>query len=426
MTLLTRARAVYTAALLTTTVIAAASLAFSAHESAAPAKGSLEEIVQRYADGEHAAVVEKVDRFLSVNGAPLEKVSALFMKAESLSRLGRTDAAADAYRDALAKMEAATNNITRREYAGGYLRYGQILREQGHLDAALNAVETGLRLVPQYVAGQIFRGQLLAESGQEDRALAHYRTQLASSLPVAEERAVLGIKADRLANHTSIQPPDLGSAPLHAGLSIGILPVNDVPSNVDLGDVCVILESSWRVRCEVLPPVTLSEESILDEARGQYIADTMITMLERRMPRRARRQSHLLAITGRDIYGPDTSFVFSWQQINEEHGVGVLSTSRFTDIQEYYEPEIIATRRVALQALSTTGSMFRFTRPTDPECPMAYPDSLGEFQQKRLRLCPSEEQQRDALLRRRGGPSEPFGQARADLVAQIYRRYFVE
>ena len=107
--------------------------------------------------------------------------------------------------------------------------------------------------------------------------------------------------------------------------------------------------------------------------------------------------------------------------------MGVLSASRLTtDIPDYYEPEIVATRRVALQALSTTGSMLGFTRPTDAECPLAYPESFREFQHKRLRLCPSDEQQRDQLLRRRGGTPDRFGRSRNDMIARVYRTYFIE
>jgi predicted Zn-dependent protease len=119
--------------------------------------------------------------------------------------------------------------------------------------------------------------------------------------------------------------------------------------------------------------------------------------------------------------------VFSWQSGNEQAGVGVLSTSRFTSpISDYYEPAIVATRRIAIQALSTTGSMFGFTRPTDPECPLAYPESLREFQQKRLRLCDSDKQQRDQLLARRGGKTEAFGTVREAAIARVYRTYFLE
>lgn len=81
---------------------------------------------------------------------------------------------------------------------------------------------------------------------------------------------------------------------------------------------------------------------------------------------------------------------------------------------------------MAIQALSTTRSMFRFERPTDAECPLAYPEDLREFQMKRLRLCASEEAQRDALLRRRGGETRPLGRARVEAIARVRQRYGFE
>ena len=70
--------------------------------------------------------------------------------------------------------------------------------------------------------------------------------------------------------------------------------------------------------------------------------------------------------------------------------------------------------------------MLGFQRPTDPECPTAYPESVREFRQKRLRLCDAEEQQRDALVHRQGGEPVPFTPELAQRIQQFYRRYFVE
>ena len=70
--------------------------------------------------------------------------------------------------------------------------------------------------------------------------------------------------------------------------------------------------------------------------------------------------------------------------------------------------------------------MFGLQRPTDPECPTAYPETLREFRQKRLSLCASEEQQRDALLRRQGGKPAPFTPELTQRIQQFYRTYFVE
>ena len=156
-------------------------------------------------------------------------------------------------------------------------------------------------------------------------------------------------------------------------------------------------------------------------------AARILSVIGQRLPESSRSHPYILAVTDRDIFGPQTSFVFSWQGGSNKASTGVLSTSRFvTDIPDYYEPAIMATRRVALQALSSTGRMMNFTRPTDPQCPLAYPGSFPEFQHKRLQLCESDEQQRDQLLTRRGGTPVPFGRARNDAYARVRRTYFID
>ena len=83
-------------------------------------------------------------------------------------------------------------------------------------------------------------------------------------------------------------------------------------------------------------------------------------------------------------------------------------------------------RRVIIQAISTSASMLGFTRPTNPECPTAFPMDFREFQQKRGRLCAGDEAQRDNLLRTRGGPARAFGDARSREVDRVYRAYYLE
>jgi predicted Zn-dependent protease len=288
-----------------------------------------------------------------------------------------------------------------------------------------------LRLEPQNVHYQILRGEMLAEQGQRDRALQLFQSLVGSSLANSEERAVLGIKIGRL---LAGSPPaaagaasDLSAASLHTGLSIGLVLINQSSSGIALSDLCLVLESKWLIRCEVLAPISIPEELILVAERGQYAADKVLDELRLRLPASSRRHPYVVGITGRDIFGPRTSFVFSWQSRSEASGIGIISTHRFlAGVPEFYEPAIVGARRLAIQALSTTGSMLGFTRPTHPECPLAYPNEFREFQQKRSRLCESDIEQRDALLRRLGGTPTPFGAERAAEVERVYRAYALE
>lgn len=133
----------------------------------------------------------------------------------------------------------------------------------------------------------------------------------------------------------------------------------------------------------------------------------------------------IVGLTERDIFGPDTNFVFSWQA--PQAGLGVLSTHRFVaGLEDFYEPGIIGTRRVGVQLLSTSGSLLGLTRPTQPDCPLAYPHDFHEFLLKTTKLCDSEIEQRDAVLKTKGAQSSPFGDRKEDEIGRLYQKYYFE
>jgi hypothetical protein len=102
----------------------------------------------------------------------------------------------------------------------------------------------------------------------------------------------------------------------------------------------------------------------------------------------------------------------------------VLSTYRFTaDLDDFYEPSVVVTRRVGIQFLSTSGSLLGFSRPSRPECPLAYPNDFREFLLKGSKLCGSTVEQRDVLLRREGGPGAPFDAGQLAEIRRVYATY---
>ena len=389
----------------------------------------LDEIVERFSAGQHDAVLQKADEFITTYSVNQATTPVFLFQAESRYRLGQRDEAIGAYQLAIHFIRQLTN-VQQRKFAWAFFRLGILYRERRELDAAIAHVEAGLRLEPQNTYYQILLGELFSEQAQPGRALKHFRDVAASAFPSNEERAVLGMKIDRLAAGkpgASFQPPELRAAALYPGLSIGILPLNDVPAEVVLSDVCVVLESKWLVRCEVLTPLAIAEADVPVADRNQYDGDRLVDELRRRFPVSGRRHRFLVAVTGRDVFGPGTNYVFSWQRRNADSGTGVISTYRFvTGLADFYEKGAVATRRLAMQAISTTGWMLGFTPPTHPECPMAYPHDFREFQQKHARLCESTLQQRDLLLRHRGGPPGTFGASWSNELARIYRTYYLE
>ena len=178
-------------------------------------------------------------------------------------------------------------------------------------------------------------------------------------------------------------------------------------------------------RLSLLEPIQVDEATVLDPGRRQYDGDRILAELGRRYPKETRPHRFMVGLTTRDLFGPNTNYVFSWQ--NPGAGLGVVSAFRFlAGLDDFYERDVIATRRLAIQFISTTGSILGFTRPTRPDCAMAYPNDFKEFLQKSSNLCDSTAQQRDELLKRMGESARPFEPSRRQAILEVYRTYQLE
>ena len=359
--------------------------------------------------------------------AHLDVLHVCGLLAESRFHLGRTDGAIAAYEQAIPIIERL-HNVERQRFALVYARLGILYSGRGRHAEAAASVEEALRLAPQNLEVNILLGEVLAEQGDRDRARDHFRGLLSTSMLNRDERAVVRAKLDRLESGRpghSAQPPDLTNLAVHQGLSIELVPINEPPALVSLPAVCALLESKWLLPCEVLAPIAVAEAGVLDPVRRQYDGDRVLAALGAWAAARGPRRTLVVAITPRDLFSAGMNYVFSWQQ--QRGLLGVISTHRFTaDLDDFYEPHLVATRRVAIQALSTTGSMMGFMRPTRLDCPLAYPNDLRQFQLKASALCDSTITQRDALLREVAGPSVPVTPERRAEIEKVYRAYYFE
>jgi predicted Zn-dependent protease len=363
-----------------------------------PEQRALAALSEDFYAGDHARAIRRADEFLAAHELRLDTFAVLLWKAEAHLRLGQDDPALEAFERAVPIIEQHTN-VGQRRFAWVFFRLGGLYRRRGQPMTAIRAVESGLVRAPQSLDEQILLGKLFREAGQPERALAHFAELQSLPSLTPEHRVVLAIKIERLGGGRPAGPggwPEANGATRHSGFGFALLPLNAIDPRVSLSDLCLLLESKWLVPCRVLPAEFVDEAAILDRQRAQYDADRMLDELNRSHPPEHRPSLYLVAITGRDIFGRDTRYVFSWQ--DRHHRVGVASLYRFVaGLADYYEPDVIATRRVGVQLLSTSGSLLGFTRPTRPDCPMAYPHDFAEFLQKRSKLCDSEIRQRDDL-----------------------------
>jgi predicted Zn-dependent protease len=366
---------------------------------------------------------------LARHGLTPISVSILLFEAESRLGLGDRDEAIRAYERAIPVL-STLNNVQQRRFAFVFFRLAMLAREKRQLDEAVAKTEAGLRLEPQNARAQILLGQLFNERGERARALTHFKDLAAASWPTNEERAVIAMKLDRLTTGgigASVRPPDMRGARLHEGVSIGLIPLHDLPKGVVLGDVCVAVEAAWRIRCEVLAVIDIPDAQVFVTDRAQYDGERLLDALNGRFPAATRPRPYLLAVAGRDLFGPKTRYVFSWQTRGGNAGTGVMSAARFAAaLDDVYERNAVLMRRVTIQAISASGSMLGLGRRTNPECPTAFPIDFREFQQKRARLCSSDVGQRDTLLQARGGRGKIFGEAQRREIDRVCRAYYLD
>jgi len=273
--------------------------------SATDEQADVETIARLFYARRFDAVVREAGPLLARHGLTPTSVSIVLFEAESRLRLGERDEAIRAYEQALPVI-STLNNVQQRRFAFVFFRLATLAREKRQLDQAVEKAETGLRLEPQNTWAQILLGELFTERGERARALTHFKDVAASSFPTNEERAVLAIKIDRLATGrigASVRPPDLRGAHLHEGVSIGLVPLADLPKDVALADVCVALEAAWRIGCEVLAPIAIPDAEVFVAERVQYDADRLLEELRRRFPVANHPRRYLIAVAGRDLFG---------------------------------------------------------------------------------------------------------------------------
>jgi tetratricopeptide (TPR) repeat protein len=289
----------------------------------------LKDLAALYNAGEHQAVIEKAEAFLAKYPLTNDNMGVLFYQAASHYKLGQIDGAISAYQKTVPLIEKL-NNIQQHRYAFVFFMLGTSYRQQRRYDNAIEQIESGLRRDPQNTYYQILLGELYREAGDRNRAQRHFNEILNSTAPTSEEKIVLRIKLDRLKGlrtGSSVAPFQMSRERFHHGFSFALVPLNYLPPNNLLRDICLLLESKWLVGCEAMAPLSLDEAKIFDRDRKQFAGDRVLQELRVVYPESARSHRLIVALVDRDLFGPKTNFVFSWQ--NPYDGIGVVSAYRF-------------------------------------------------------------------------------------------------
>jgi predicted Zn-dependent protease len=143
--------------------------------------------------------------------------------------------------------------------------------------------------------------------------------------------------------------------------------------------------------------------SLLEKASNskQWLVGSLIKKLVAATEQHKREKIGYLGVTKKDIYSPDSNFLFGWG----EAGRAVMSYCRFTaNFNDETPNRKRLEKRALMQSLSSVGHIFKIARCSDPRCARAYPHSLTEHDAKEGTLCSACKKGFQAVF---GGKTEP-------------------
>lgn len=381
-------------------------------------------------------VIGLIDRYFQEYPVTEANFILLAMKAEILLELNELDQAIRVYEKALLpvlKLEEAAQ----RKFAPWIMQLGGLYQRSGDSGKAISLIEKGLALEPEKTVRvatgsfllikripiQIVLGEAYIEAGKNARAVALYQKLLEAPELTEEEGVVIRIKLKRL-GRAVVEPPspfqELVQAPFYKRFTIRLLPINGAGLAIRLKDICFLLESKFRVRCEVLKPTDFKEKTILTPGTNLYDSGRIVELLGKLYPNPKGKQALLIAVTGKEIFGQKKERSFSWQ--NPDKGIALFSSKEFSPIDPTYEPEVIPTRRAAIQMISVVSDLLGFTRTTEAHCPTSF-DGPPEFLMKSTALCEPTLLQRDTFLNGLGIKPGRFDPDQLREIEQIYEKY---
>jgi len=369
-------------------------------------------IAEAFHDEDYEQVIE-----LTRNSPDDSETQAVYMFYNALSKhaLGQKQEAIETLNSAISIL-GSIDNVQRSKYSEMYYVLSMWHEEQDNLVLAMRNIDEALQLSPNIALYRMYRAELAEASGEN--ALEEYQ-KLWKSATSKESRLILESK-------TKVEDIEYLNTEYIEGFTILLVPLNEFDS-VNLTDMCLLLESKYLVSCVVEKNLNLVEEYVFDETRGQYNADNLIDELRRNYLKNWPNQI-VLGITDHDIYVNRANFVFSWVQVGmESQGLGVMSTNRFErTLPISHKRDILLGRRVGIQMISAVGQMFGFERPTSPECPLAYPNSVQEFSKKSSALCESTILQRDMLSEKMKHPLVKIPPEKIVEFKRVYSQYYFD
>jgi predicted Zn-dependent protease len=268
--------------------------------------------------------------------------------------------------------------------------------------------------------GQLEIGQIYEDTGQSDKALAHYIELLALGGKSNEDMAILEMKIDKLSGKT--HDVSLHLPPYNPSFTMVLIPLE--PSIVNLSDMCLLLSSKYLANCEVEEPKPIDIQKHYDRDREQLETEGLIGEMLSAYGDQFPKNKMIIGIVNKDIYYEGVRSVYSsnWNYVR----IGVVSTYNLNDIMpKIREKDFVLSRRIGVQLMSSTGQHLGMTRPTKPQCPTAFPNTLQELTQKTTRFCMEEQEQVDKMISAIPDRTE-FSAEQFAAIENVYEKYYFE
>ena len=372
---------------------------------------------------DYEGMISVVSDYFENNEISQDNYYILIYRAGSYANIGEEDLAIEDY-EAMVPYIKMLDNIEQRDYSTLFFSLGILYAKQGNSEKALEHYNYGLQLEPGTNYYQIQLGQIYEDLGQDEYALQHYQNIQESLSLTTEEEAILQMKIDRLSGFDPDLDIDLPES-YDPVFSIKIIPINNFSADIDLEDMALLIQSKFRVACEVISEMQIPESEILSLDRNQYDAEKIVDYLVENLDPIISYNSYPVVITSYDMFEGTANFIFSLQDYDAD--MGVISTYMFeVTLPVMNESEIILGRRIGIQFISTVGQLFGSSRPTLPTCPLAYPHSINEFSSKSSKLCPETQNDVDERIQQVQDRLVAFTEQEIADITAMYEKYYFE
>lgn len=308
------------------------------------------------------------------------------------------------------------------KFSGALFHLARLHESVGDLDEALSVLDGAIAIDP-WPGARLNAAHLRERLGDVERAKAEYR-ELADSQPLGTEvQVVARARLGALGEAQAFSPPSrwLRYERMFSGRSIRLVALNELDPRVELSHLCVVLATRFYLTCEVGEPLRVPDDELGVDVGGVYDAYRILGVLREHLE--APETVFLVAVTSANMRSSERKYPYSF------HGPGsvaVVSTRWILEpLATYWDPQVLATRRVLIQTMTAVGVSHGLPPADDPACVMAIPSGEREFMAKGTRLCPATEREWKKLFT---GVfrNQPFVRGQLAAIDWVYGHYLVE